>query len=253
MGMTRSLKRSASSAFCSLIAAMFVAACAGGYEATPVGFELPERYPNATDVAGATVGAHSYTDAKAASRAFGFDVIDAGLLPVQVVFDNRGQNLLAINPAQTFLENDEGKLWPVLNERFAYDRVTKYAQTKRIFREGAYGGFLGGVAGALVGAAVGVVTGENVGETAGKGAAAGAAGGAVLGGGAGASEADRARQRVMDDFNDKSLQNRPIKPGDLAYGFIFFPAEAKTARTLRLQLLDQKTKTPYTVTFRLQQ
>jgi hypothetical protein len=180
-------------------------------------------------------------------------VIDAGLLPVQVVFDNRGENALTINPAQTFLENEEGKLWPVLNDRFAYERVTKYAQTKKIFSEGAYGAFLGGVAGALVGAAVGVVTGEDVGEIAGKGAAAGAAGGGVLGGGKGASEAEQARQRVMDDFNEKSLQNRPVKPGDLAYGFIFFPAEARTARTLRLQLLDQATKRPYTVSFRLAQ
>lgn len=252
MGTMSSLKHFISTAF--LIAVIGgLTACAGGYKAAPVGFELPERYPNATQVAGATVGAHSYTNAKAASQAFGFDVIDAGLLPVQVVFDHRGENPLAINPAQTFLENEEGKLWPVLNDRFAYERVTRYAQTKQIFSEGTYGAFLGGVAGALVGAAVGVVTGEDVGRTAGKGAAAGAAGGGVLGGGAGASEADQARQRVMDDFNEKSLRNRPVKPGDLAYGFIFFPAEARTARTLRLQLLDQVSKKPYTVTFRLSQ
>lgn len=228
-----------------------LAACGTAYQATPVGFELPERYPNATEVAGATIGAMAYADPKAAAQAFGFDVIDAGLLPVQVVFDHRGESALTINPAQTFLENEEGKLWPVLNDRFAYERVTHHAQTKQIFREGTYGAFLGGVAGALVGAAVGVVSGEDVGRTAAKGAAAGAAGGGVVGGGAGAAKSDQARRAVMDDFNDKSLRNRPIKPGDLAYGFVFFPAEAATAKSLRLQLIDQASKKPYTVTFSL--
>lgn len=233
------------------LAGGLAAGCGTAYKAAPVGFELPERYPNASQIAGATVGAVAYANPKAAAQAFGFDVIDAGLLPVQVVFDHRGQNPLAINPAQTFLENEEGKLWPVLNDRFAYERVTHHAQTKKIFSEGAYGAFLGGVAGALVGAAVGVVSGEDVGRSAAKGAAAGAAGGGVLGGGAGAAKSDRARREVMDDFNDKSLRNKPIKPGDLAYGFIFFPAEAKTAKSLRLQLIDQASKKPYTVTFRL--
>lgn len=251
MSLLAFITRSSALLLAAVAAGGFVTACGTAYQATPVGFELPERYPNATQIAGATVGAVAYADPKAAGQAFGFDVIDAGLLPVQVVFDHRGDNPIAINPAQTFLENAEGKLWPVLNDRFAYERVTQYAQTNKIFREGAYGAFLGGVAGALVGAAVGVVSGEDVGRAAAKGAATGAAGGGVLGGGAGAAKSDQARREVMDDFNDKSLRNKPVKPGDLAYGFIFFPAEARTAKSLRLQLIDQATKKPYTVTFRL--
>jgi hypothetical protein len=54
-----SLEHVISSAF--LIAVIAgLPACGGGYKATPVGFELPERYPNATQVAGATVGAVLY-------------------------------------------------------------------------------------------------------------------------------------------------------------------------------------------------
>lgn len=233
------------------IAGAIMAACSTAYKATPVGFELPERYPNAVQIAGATVGSVAYADRNVAAEAFGFDVIEAGLLPVQVVFDHRGESPLVINPAQTFLENADGKLWPVLNDRFAYERVTQYTQTQKIFKEGAYGAFLGGVAGALVGAAVGVVSGEDVGRSAAKGAATGAAGGGVLGGGAGMAKSEQAKREVMEDFNDKSLRNRPVKPGDLAYGFIFFPAEAQTANNLRLQLIDQESKKPYTVTFRL--
>jgi len=234
-----------------LLVTAMLTSCGTAYKATPVGFELPERYANAQQIAGATVGVVAYADRNAAGQAFGFDVLDAGMLPVQVAFDHRGANALAINPGQTFLENEEGKLWPVLNDRFAYERVTHYAQTKQIFRQGSYGAFLGGVTGALVGAAVGVVSGEDIGRTAARGAVVGAAGGGVVGGGTGAAQADKARRAVMDDFNEKSLRNREIKPGDLAYGFIFFPAEARTARSLRLQLIDQVTKKPYTVTFQL--
>ncbi len=224
-----------------------LAACATAYKAQPLPFLLPSQYSNATVVAGATVGAEAYADKDKAGQAFGFDVRGAGLLPVQVVFDNKGSSPLAINPGQTFLVDGDGKLWPVLQDRFAYERVTKYAQTKKIFSEGAYGGFLGGVAGALVGAAVGVVTGEDVASSAGRGAATGVAAGAVLGGAGGMASADEARGRVMDDFRDKSLQNKPVRPGDLAYGFIFFPGEAATAKLLRLQLVEKDTNKIHTL------
>ncbi len=234
-----------------VLAASLVTACASSYHAQPVPFELPETYENAQRVAGATIAARAYTDASSAAADFGFDVIDAGLLPVQVVFDHQGESPLVINPGQTFLVDAQGRLWPVLDERFAYERATRYAQTKQVFGEGAYGGFLGGVAGALVGAAVGVVSGENVSQSAREGAAAGAASGAVLGGGGGLARGDQAREAVMDDFRDKSLQNQPVAPGDLAYGFIFFPAEAGTPRKLRLQLFDQPSGRPHTLNFPL--
>jgi hypothetical protein len=222
-----------------MLSAALLAGCATSYKAQPLPFKLPSQYPNATQVEGATVGAEAYIDPDKAGQAFGFDVRGAGLLPVQVVFDHRGTVPLMINPAQTFLVDDEGNLWPVLQDRFAYERVTKYAQTKHIFSEGAYSGFLGGVAGALVGAAVGVVSGEDVGKTAGQGAVVGAATGAVLGGTGGAITADEAKQRLMSDFQDKALQNKAVQPGNVAYGFIFFPGEAKSATILRLQLVEK--------------
>lgn len=233
----------------SITCSAFLSSCATSYKAQPVPFELPENYPNAQNVEGAVVGAQAYTNKEVTEKAFGFDAIDAGLLPIEVVFDNRGDAPLTINPSQTFLENDEGKLWPVLNNQFAYDRVTKYAQTKKIFKEGAYSGFLGGVAGALIGAAVGVVSGQNVAESAGQGAAVGAAGGAVAGGSNAYASSEQAKQQVMQDFQNKSLQNKSVQPGNLAYGFIFFPSEAKTAKSLRLQLINEKTKKPITLTF----
>jgi hypothetical protein len=235
-----------------VVAAAGTLGCATQYKAQPMSFKLPESFPNQQEVAGISVAAEAYAEKNIARDAFGFDARGAGLLPVQVVFDHHGDKPVKINPEQSFLEDTEGNLWPVLEDRFAYERVTKYVETNEIFREGAYRGAIGAVAGAVVGAAVGVVTGENVGEAAGKGAAVGAGAGAVLGGvKGGTSDADEARAVVMDDFDAKSLKNRAVGPGDLAYGFLFFPGEAPSARRLRLQLIEEGTERPYTLTFLL--
>ncbi len=228
------------SAFFFMMLLIVAVACATTYKAKPLPFRLPPSYGNAVEVGGASVGAEAFADSKKAEEAFGFNIRGAGMLPIQVVFDNQGSNTFKIRAEQTFLEDEIGNLWPILSDQTAYERATRYAQTKQIFKEGAYAGFLGAAAGAVIGAAVGVVAGSNVGSYVGKGAAVGAAAGAVLGGAKGYTS-DEARRAIIDDLNYKSLGNRPISPQTLAYGFIFFPGEAKSARQLRLQLIETGT------------
>ncbi|MBI4684256.1 MAG: hypothetical protein HY755_03540 [Nitrospirae bacterium] len=218
----------------------FLTACSTAYKATPLAFKTPGAYSNAQEVAGAMVGAKAYIDSNEAVEAFGFDIRGAGMLPVQIVFDNNGKHFLEINASQTFLEDKDGNLWPILSSDIAYERATKYAQTKQIFKEGAYHGFLGAVAGAAIGAAIGIVSGENVIATAGKGAAIGGAGGAVIGGASG-YESGEARRTIISDLKQKSLQTKSIEPKGLSYGFIFFPGEAKSAKQLRIQIREKDT------------
>jgi hypothetical protein len=226
----------------------FTAACATAYEARPLPFKAPGAYPNATEVAGAKVAAQAFADRQTAKEAFGFDVRAAGLLPVQIVFDNEGPHPLEVVATQTFLEDATGNLWSILDRNTAYERATKYSQTKQIFKEGAYSGLLGATAGALVGAAVGIVTGENVGSAIGKGAAVGAAAGGVLGGAKGYASSDEARMTITDDLRQKSLQNKAVEPHSIAHGFLFFPGEAKSAKKLRLELREKDTGVIHVVT-----
>ncbi len=221
--------------------------CSTSYKARPLPFKTPSAYQNMVVVNGAQIGGQAYVDASAARAAFGFDIRGAGMLPVQVVFDNQSPHALEINPAQTFLEDAQGNLWPILTDRFAYERATKYAQTKKIFKEGAYSGFLGATAGAIIGAAVGIVSGNDVGRAIGEGAAVGAAAGSVMGGAQGAATSGDARRIIVKDLQDKSLENKSIKPGNLSHGIIFFPGEATSARQLRLQLKETDTNTVHTV------
>jgi hypothetical protein len=234
-----------------LIAALLVAGgCSTAYQAKPLPFKAPSAYANAQQVEGATVAAEAFVDPKKAEEAFGFDVRAAGFLPVQVVFDNLGTHPLEIVGGQSFLEDAQGNLWPILDRNTAYERATKYSQTKEVFKEGAYHGFLGATAGALIGAAVGIVTGENVAVAAGKGAAVGAATGATLGGAKGYLS-DDARRTITDDLRQKSLQNKPVEPHSIAYGFLFFPGEATSAKQLRLQVRETDTGVVQVVTFNL--
>ena len=214
--------------------------CATSYKAKPLPFRTPASYSNVVQVGGAKVAARAFTDNAEAKEAFGFDILGAGMLPVQVVFDNQGSHPLEIDGEQTFLEDEKGNLWPLLSSEIAHKRATKYAGTKEIVKEGAYHGLLGAAAGSLVGAAIGIVSGENVAEAAGKGAAVGAAAGATLGG-AGGYGADDARSAIINDLYEKSLQNKAVEPKSLAHGVLFFPGEAGTARLLRLKILEQDT------------
>jgi len=219
---------------------VFSSGCGQSYKAKPLPFKTPASYDNMVNIGSSEIASRAFVDPKETKEAFGFDILAAGMLPVQVVFDNQGPHSLEINGQQTFLEDQKGNLWPVLSTKIAYERATKYAQTKEIFKEGAYSGFLGAAAGSLIGAAVGIVSGDNVAEAVGKGAAVGAAAGATLGG-TGAYTSDNARRKIIDDLREKSLQNNAVEPQNLAHGFLFFPGEAKSVKQLRLQILETDT------------
>ena len=224
-----------------IIALAFFAGCSTSYKATPLSFKAPSSYANAMEAGGAKIGARAFVDSKEAKKSFGFDIRAAGMLPVQIVFDHQGQNELEIDSAQTFLQDKDGNLWPILSGKIAYERATKYSQTKNIVKDGAYKGMLGAAAGSIIGAAIGVVSNENVLEAAGKGAAIGAAAGATMGGVSGYAAGGDARREIITDLQSKSLQNKAIAPGSMSNGIIFFPGEATSATLLIIQIVEKTT------------
>ncbi len=212
------------------------------YERQVAPFQLPESSPNAVNIDGALIAARAFVDSRSAKDAFGFDIRSGGILPVQVVFDNRSLHHLIIIAEQTFLIDDDGYVWPILDQALAYDRISKQTELGRVMPEAVKGGLLMGAAGAVIGAAIGIVTGTSVGEAIGKGAAIGAAAGAVTGGAYGAGQHyEEIQGKIKKDLQQRSLQYRAVKPGELAYGYIFYPGEAKSAKVLRLQIKETDT------------
>lgn len=199
------------------------------YETKIQPLKMPEAYPNVTKIGNTLMGAEAYSDGKKAEEAFGFDIRGAGVLPVRVVFDNKGNFPLEIVSSQTFLVDIENNAWPVLDQNLAYERISKKTELGEVAPQAAKYGALGGVAGGIIGAAIGVVSGSSVGDAAMRGAAAGAAAGAVIGGTKGLTDGE-VQDRIQDDLSKRSLENRPVKPMEIAYGFIFFPENPKTPK-----------------------
>lgn len=230
-----------------LILLMVVALTALGctrYERKVVPFKMPSAFPNAVTAAGADIAARAYEKPADAKSAFGFDIIGAGVLPVQVVFDNRGDHPLEIIADKTYLIDMDDNLWPILDAGLAYDRISKKTEYGEVLPESAKPGLLGGAAGAVIGAAIGIVTGENVAEAAGKGAAVGAAAGMTIGGAKGMADDGKVQQQIGEDLQTRSLEKKPVPPHDIAHGFIFFPGEAATElKELRLTIRETDTDT----------
>ncbi|HOW57754.1 MAG TPA: hypothetical protein PKZ12_07110, partial [Smithellaceae bacterium] len=217
-----------------LVLIMGLAGCTT-YERQVVPFKMPENMTNAVKLEGAAIAVKSFTDAADAQEAFGFAIMEAGILPLQVVLDNKSEHSLMIVPQQTFLIDEAGNVWPILEQDMAYERLARHTELGGVAAGGAKKAVLMGTAGAIIGAAVGIVSGRNIGAALGKGAAIGAAAGAVIGGAEGSDTRD-VRAKIRDDLRSRTLHNRAVQPQELAYGFLFFPGEVKKAKILRLQL-----------------
>ena len=237
------MKKTSMAVLAAFLTVVLFSACTT-YERQVVPFKMPAAYPNATAVADATIAAKAYDKKEEATAAFGFDIRGAGILPVQVIFDNTGNHPLEILTDRTLLVDEENNLWPILDEWLAYDRLSKTTELGKVVPEAAKGGLLAGAAGAVIGAAIGIVTGTNVASAAGKGAAIGAAAGITMGGAKGLGESD-VRQQIQEDLRNRSLEKRAVAPHEVAHGFIFYPGEAKKAKELRISIRAVDTKQVY--------
>jgi hypothetical protein len=226
-----------------------IAACTS-YKSQYVSFKPPEAYANKQESAGVAVGAEAYAKSGEAKEAFGFDIMESGLLPVQLVMNNLGNSSIQIVTEQTFLVDAQGRYWQVVPNNTAVDRVEKSTQLASLGK-GAGGGALWGAAGgAILGAALGIVSGSNVGNAMGKGAALGAAGGAVVGTARESSAPDR-QISIVNDIRSKGLESKVIPRNYLANGFLFFPSEAKTATAIKLQFRELEGGKTHNVTLYL--
>ncbi|WP_279384410.1 hypothetical protein [Geotalea toluenoxydans] len=113
------------------------------------------------------VGGEAYADSDAAEDAFGFDVKGTGLLPVQLVLDNKSGKSAEIVADQTFLVDGKNGYWRIIPTNVAISRLESSTQLASYFGKGAgKGAVLGAAAGTVLGAALGIVSGRSVGEAA---------------------------------------------------------------------------------------
>ena len=232
-----------------MLSLALVSGCAT-YKTQYVSFKPPQAYPNYQVVAGSPMAAEAYANEDEATKAFGFNIRGAGLLPVQLVVDNKSGESMEIVSSQTFLVDDNGRYWNVVANRIAVERVEGYTTSGAMATEAGKSATVGAIAGSILGAAVGIVSGKNVGVAIGTGAVLGGAGGAVLGGAKGGTDTSR-EYRIIDDLREKGLEGKVIPNDYLGNGFIFFPGEAESAKELRLQVREKESGDSHTIMLKL--
>ena len=220
---------------CLLLIAAHLSACAT-YTSRSVSFRPPQDYANYQDSSGLMVGAESFADVKQAEEAFGFDIRAAGLLPIQVVIDNKTGQGIEVVSGQTFLIDDTNRYWKILSNRESVERVQKATEGGAIAGGAGKGAALGAAAGALMGLAIGIVSGRDVGSAVVKGGVLGGAGGAVIGGANKAGDNRQQETKIAEDIREKGIEGKIMMTEALASGFIYFPGEVASARELRLQV-----------------
>ena len=116
----------------------------------------PIQLPTAADsisVDGLLLSATAFVEPDSAKQAFGFDARAAGLLPVQLTFQNDSPHEVRVNPGQTFLIDQQNNAWPILSQEKTYQRAKKYVDIGETAKGAAKPALLMGAAGAIAGAA----------------------------------------------------------------------------------------------------
>lgn len=235
---------------CILVIATQLASCVT-YENRAVSFRPPQEYINYQDASGLMVGAEAFVDRKLAAEAFGFDIRSAGIIPVQVVFDNGSGQPVEVVAGQTFLVDGSNRYWKVLASSEVVERVSAATEAGYIGGGAARGAAFGGAAGALLGLALGIASGRSVGSAVVTGGALGGAGGAVIGG-AGRADAERLNKtKIASALHEKGIEGKALAAQTLASGFIYFPGEAETVKDLRLQVRYMREGAVRTLNLRL--
>jgi hypothetical protein len=183
-----------------------------------------EGYHNRTSIPQGQIGAAAYSRPGQLKAVFGFDLMRAGVLPVQARVENYSTTA-SIVLLEAVVTGLDGQSWEALPSGVVYDRINRHTSGGLSGEQGVRRTLLWGLAGGILGAAVGAVSGTNVGAAAGKGAAVGGALGAASSIAGAASDDGGAYMDIQRDFSGRSLDHATIPPERTANGLFYFPAE----------------------------
>lgn len=127
-----------------LLSLAVLAGCPGAPRTTAPPLQDADLYPNARTIAGLTVAVDEITDPERTRRYFGSDLIRQGILPVRIVFTNRGDDAFSAGPRDVLLFKDNSIIDAVPPERAVIgDDARALAMKETIIRPGeAYQGVL---------------------------------------------------------------------------------------------------------------
>lgn len=193
--------------------------CASPLHVEDVAFRTPNSYSNYKTIDGLDIAINPITSKSRLKEFFGTDLKEAGILPVQLIVENKGGNEIEINYRQVFaISNDN-----TYRVAQTLSTTAKNARKSSIGQTAATGAVTGALVGTAVGAGIGAGVGsayDEIGEGAKSGAIVGGTTGAATGMGQGLS--DSITMKFKKQLAKHAFGDRVIYPGDIRQGFIYF-------------------------------
>jgi hypothetical protein len=235
---------------CLAVVIVQLAACAT-YERHSASYRPPKDYSNYINASGLMIGAEAFMDKNAAEKIFGFDIRNAGLLPVKLVADNKSGRSVDAVSGQTFLIDGSGRYWKMLSSREAVERVKKAAGAKPAAGgKGKETAWLT-AAESLLKHAISVLSGRDAGAFVAKAGARDDASGSATAA-AGKLPDDKQREaRISEELREKGVDGKVLPSGSLATGFVYFPGEISSVDELRFQVRFRDTGKIQTLNLKL--
>jgi len=204
----------------SIILLLMLTGCAAPLRTDTTTFRLPTQYPNHQEIDGLELAVVPVAGVERSRAVFGTDMHTAGILPVQIIAQNKGSREFEVNAAQMFGMTPNGELTVAYTLRRSAERVRESSIGATAATQAAVGAIAGAAAGAAIGAAASGASGGD----AGSGAAAGAAIGGAVGAGSGAAAglSDAITVQFKKELAAVAFEDRVVYPGDLQQGFIYF-------------------------------
>jgi hypothetical protein len=222
------LKKPTTAVFVGLLVAAAALALLAALSPPPAPLPKPEPAGIRAELQGVALAVEVLEAPEAARRRFGFDIRAAGLLPVRLAVANRGTRTARLNPPQTFLIDGQALAWPLLTADQARDRLAEKSAGGKPARSSLSARQWTEAAAILTGFALDVFVRRRPAEV--PTGWSGWLGSLVEG------QREAPENQARRDLADKFLRNPPLRPGESAEAYLFFPGreEVRGAETLRL-------------------
>lgn len=217
----------------SVSALFLIASCAAPLRTNTAAFKIPASYQDYKEIDDLDIALVPIDTIDRSNEIFGTDMKAAGILPIQVIIQNKGNKEFEIKSNQIYgITSDQE-----YTAAYSLNKAAEHVRSSSIGTTAVSGAVAGALVGAVVGAGIGAgigYAGGNTNRGAQSGAMIGGATGAASGAGAGLS--DQFTVQFKKELASLAFGDRVIYPGDLIQGFVYI--QWKHYSKLRLELFN---------------
>lgn len=190
---------------------------------------------------GVHIGAELAEDPKQIEEVFGADIRAAGVLPLQLIIENKGAQTIEIVAGQTCLIDDDNRYWRPLSTQAAAEKLDRAEPAAAVVQGKTVK--TAKVSDAVMEMAVAMISRHGAQAPVSKPEPS-----------AGPAKPQGEKQGAVDKPDkkrDKGIDGRIMTTGSLMRGYLYFPGDIRLARELRIQIKSRDDGRLQTFTLKL--